>query len=124
LLGDLIGVAFVVNGLVLLPFAELILPLDHDFDAHRINPTTPDLILPMLLPFSSRRTQQPQQQVPVTSIPMVPMPLPSSGAGLLPLCDGASQCNQQDAEQPDRHPPGSACSGSDASCRAGLAIRC
>ena len=38
--------------------------------------------------------------------------------------DGACQWIQHDAEQPDRHQPGSACSGSGASCRAGLAIRC
>ena len=38
--------------------------------------------------------------------------------------DGAFLLIQHDAEQPDRHPPRSACSGSDASCRFGLAIRC
>ena len=41
-----------------------------------------------------------------------------------PLCDGAFLLIQHDAEQPDKHPPGSACSGSDASFRVGLAIRC
>ena len=38
--------------------------------------------------------------------------------------DGAFLLIQHDAEQPDRHPPGSACSDSDASCRFGLAIEC
>jgi len=37
---------------------------------------------------------------------------------------GTSQSIQHDAEQPDRHPPGSAWSGSYDSCRVGLAIRC
>ena len=41
-----------------------------------------------------------------------------------PLGDGAFLLIQHDAEQPDRHPPGFACSGSDASCRVDLAIRC
>ena len=41
-----------------------------------------------------------------------------------PPGDGASQWIKHDAEQPDRHLPDSACSGSDASCRVGLAIRC
>ena len=41
-----------------------------------------------------------------------------------PPGDGASQWIQHDAEQPDRHPPGSACSGSDAIDRTGLGIRC
>jgi hypothetical protein len=40
-----------------------------------------------------------------------------------PPGDGASQWIQHDAEQPDKHPPGSAWSGSDASFRVGLAIR-
>jgi len=47
-----------------------------------------------------------------------------TGAHRHPQGDGASQLIQHDAEQPDRHPPGSAWSGSDASCRVGLAIRC
>jgi len=38
--------------------------------------------------------------------------------------NGAFLLIPRDAEQPDRHPPGSACSGSDASCRFGLAIQC
>jgi len=38
--------------------------------------------------------------------------------------DGASQWIQHDAEQPDRHPLGSAWSRSDASCRVGFAIQC
>ena len=46
-----------------------------------LTPTTPTQDPPMLLPFSSRRTQQPRQQVPGTWTPAVPMPLPSSGAG-------------------------------------------
>ena len=41
-----------------------------------------------------------------------------------PQGDGASQWSQYDAEQPDKHPPGSASSGSAASCRAGLATQC
>jgi len=41
-----------------------------------------------------------------------------------PPGDDASQWIQHDAEQPDKHLPGSACSGSDASDRTGLAIRC
>jgi len=41
-----------------------------------------------------------------------------------PPGDGASQSIQHDAEQPDRHLPGSAWSGSDASSRVGLAIQC
>jgi hypothetical protein len=36
---------------------------------------------------------------------------------------GAFLMTQLDAEQPDRHPPGFAWSGNDASCRVGLAIR-
>jgi len=36
----------------------------------------------MLPPFSNKRKQRPQQQVPVTWTQVVPMPLPSSGAGL------------------------------------------
>ena len=38
--------------------------------------------------------------------------------------DGAFLLIPHDAEQPDRHPLGSAWSGSDASCRFGLAIGC
>ena len=41
-----------------------------------------------------------------------------------PPGDGAFLLIQHDAEQPDKHPPGSACSGSDANDRTGLAIRC
>jgi len=41
-----------------------------------------------------------------------------------PQGDGASQWIPHDSEKPDRHLPGSACSGSGASCRVGLAIRC
>ena len=37
---------------------------------------------------------------------------------------GAFLLIQHDAEQPDKHPPGSACSGSDANDQTGLAIRC
>jgi len=40
-----------------------------------------------------------------------------------PPGDGAFLLIQHDAEQPDKHPPGSACSDSDASCRFGLGIR-
>ena len=36
---------------------------------------------------------------------------------------GAFLLGQHDAERPDRHPPGSVWSGSDASFRVGLAIR-
>ncbi len=39
------------------------------------------------------------------------------------LDGGAFSLTQHDAEQPDRHPPGSTWSGSDASCRVGLAIQ-
>ena len=41
-----------------------------------------------------------------------------------PLGDAFSQLIQHDAEQPDKHPPGFAWFGSDASRRVGLAIRC
>ena len=41
-----------------------------------------------------------------------------------PPGDGVFQWIQHDAEQLDRHPPGSAWSGSDANDRTGLAIRC
>jgi len=41
-----------------------------------------------------------------------------------PHGDDASQWIQHDAERPDKHLPGSACSGSDASDRTGLGIRC
>jgi len=40
-----------------------------------------------------------------------------------PQGDGAFQWIQHDAEQLDRHPPGSAWSGSDANDRTGHAIR-
>ncbi len=38
--------------------------------------------------------------------------------------DAAFQLIGHDAGQHDKHPPGSACSDSDASCRFGLAIQC
>ena len=38
--------------------------------------------------------------------------------------DGVSLLRMLGDLQPDKHPPGSAWSGSDASCRVGLAIRC
>lgn len=38
--------------------------------------------------------------------------------------DDASPLIEHDDEQPDKHPIHSAYSGSDASCRAGLAIQC
>ena len=41
-----------------------------------------------------------------------------------PPGDGAFLLIPRDVEQPDKHPPGSACSGSDANDRTGLAIRC
>jgi len=47
-----------------------------------INPTTQDPNPPMLPIFSSRRKQQPQQQVLSMQTPTVLMPLLSSGAGL------------------------------------------
>ena len=47
----------------------------------RIIPTTPDLDPPTPLLSSSSNLQQLQQRVPVTWIPIVQMPLPSSGAG-------------------------------------------
>ena len=40
-----------------------------------------------------------------------------------PPSDGASQWIQRGAEQPDRHPTGSAWTGSDANDRIGLAIQ-
>jgi hypothetical protein len=42
----------------------------------------------MLLPFSNRRKQQPQQQVPGILIPMVLMPLPSNGIRTISSGDG------------------------------------
>jgi hypothetical protein len=42
----------------------------------------------------------------------------------LKVCHHSSRLVHHDALQTDRHPPGSVCSGSDASCRAGFAIRC
>ena len=48
-LSDPIGIRLVVLALVVMPVAVLILPLD--VDGHRINPTTPDPILPVPLPF-------------------------------------------------------------------------
>ena len=41
-----------------------------------------------------------------------------------PQGGGAYRMIQHDAEQPDRHPLGSACSGSAAIDRIGLAIQC
>ena len=53
------------------------------------------------------------------------MGLGGLGGSLIHLPDdGAFLLIQHDAEQPDKHPLGSACSGSDASCRVGLAIQC
>jgi hypothetical protein len=40
-----------------------------------------------------------------------------------PQGGGAFLLTQHDAEQPERHLPGSAWSGSDASCRVGLTIQ-
>jgi hypothetical protein len=79
-LGNPISIRLVLLGLVVMPVAVLVLPLD--VDGHLIIPRDRDPILPMLPPSSSRKTQQPQRQVPWTLTPMVPMPLPSSGAGL------------------------------------------
>ena len=41
-----------------------------------------------------------------------------------PQGGGAFLLTQHDAEQPDKHPPGSVWSGSDANERTGLAIQC
>jgi len=77
--GDLIGIRLVLLRLVVTPVAVLVLPFDAD--SHLITPTIPDQDPPMLLPFSSKRKQRPQQQVLLMPTPAVLMPPLSSGAG-------------------------------------------
>jgi hypothetical protein len=79
-LSNPISIRLVLLALIVMPVTVLVLPFN--VDGHRINPTTPTQDLPMLPPSSSRKTQQPQQQVPWMLTPMVLMRLPSSGGGL------------------------------------------
>ena len=72
-LSNPIGIRLVLLALVVMPVAVLVLPFN--VDGHRINPTTPDPILPMPLLSSGKNWQQPQRQVPVIWTPAVPMPL-------------------------------------------------
>ena len=71
-----------VEGLVVVPAPKRILPLDVDFGVHLFTDTNPDPTLPAPMLFSGRHWRRLRQMVPWMPTPAVPMPLPSSGAGL------------------------------------------
>jgi hypothetical protein len=71
-LSNPISIRLVLLGLVVMPKTKLVLPLN--VDGHWITPTTPTQDPPVPLPSSSRKRQQPQQQVLGTCSPAVLMP--------------------------------------------------
>jgi hypothetical protein len=69
-LGSAEGISGIVLLLEPLPFSELILPLDDDFDAHRINPTIPMQVQQSLLLFSNMKMLPLLLEVPLNQIPV------------------------------------------------------